>query len=64
VLFIVGLGLTINEGVFRKSERPSLLVLYGAMMGLPAFIQADAKRRAKKESESTGEIPVTKGEGS
>lgn len=56
ILFIVGLGLTVNEGLFQKTERPSLLVLYGAMMGLPAFLQADARRRTKKAE--TGEVPV------
>jgi hypothetical protein len=56
ILFIAGLGLTVNEGFFRRVERPSLLVLYGAMMGLPAFLKADANRRTKK----TGEVPVIK----
>lgn len=58
VLFTVGLGLTIHEGAIRSGpERPSLLVLYGAMMSLPAYLQADAKRRERKAD--TGEIPVT-----
>ncbi len=62
VLFVAGLLLTINEGVFKKAERPSLLILYAAMMGLPAFIQADVKRRAAKRDD-TGEIPKITKEG-
>lgn len=42
LLFGVGLMLTIHEAVLRNSEpRPSLLVLYAGMMGLPAVFQAD-----------------------
>lgn len=57
VLFVAGLLLTVNEGVFKKAERPSLLILYAAMMGLPAFLQADTKRRIRKSNDDTGEIP-------
>jgi len=58
LLFVVGLALTINEGLFRKAERPSLLILYGAMMSLPAYLQAATTRKAKKEdaATTTGEI--------
>ena len=46
VLFAFGLGLTINEAVFHNGpERPSLLVLYAGMMGLPAIIRYDEQRR-------------------
>lgn len=42
VLFAAGLGLTIYEAVIRHGEpRPSLLVVYVGMMGLPAVFQAD-----------------------
>lgn len=57
LLFVVGLALTINEGLFRKADRPSLLILYGAMMSLPAYIQVVEKKKAKKEDAlNTGEI--------
>lgn len=45
VLFLTGLGLTVHEAVIRAGpERPSLLVVYVGMMGLPAFLHADTKR--------------------
>lgn len=45
LLFLTGLGLTIFEAVMRDgAERPSLLILYAGMMGLPAFLRADEKR--------------------
>lgn len=46
VLFTAGLGLTVNEAVVRNgTERPSLLVLFAAMMGLPALLRYDESRR-------------------
>lgn len=42
MLFTVGLGLAVNEAVFRSGEpRTQLLILYAGMMGLPAVFQAD-----------------------
>ena len=44
-LFIAGLGLTINEALIRSGpERPSMLVLFAAMMGLPFILRADEKK--------------------
>jgi hypothetical protein len=41
VLFLTGLGLIFHEAVMRKGpERPTLIVLYGAMVGLPFILQA------------------------
>lgn len=45
VLFTAGLALTINEGLLRDGDRPSLLVLYAGMMGLPAIFRFDEQRR-------------------
>lgn len=44
-MFLTGLGLTIYEAVLRDAERPSLLILYMAMMGLPVVLGADILRR-------------------
>ena len=42
VLFAAGLGLTIHEAVLRDGpERPSFLVLYAGMMGLPAILRRE-----------------------
>lgn len=49
VLFCGGLGLLVYEVVFRSTERPALLVVLCGMMGLPAFLRLDEKRRNGKE---------------
>ncbi len=38
LLFVVGLILVIREAVFATADRPDLLILYAAMMGLPAYL--------------------------
>lgn len=44
-LFLVGLALIINEAAFRSGpERPSLLVLFAAMVGAPFILRADEIR--------------------
>lgn len=44
VLFLGGLGGVIHETVVSGVDRPSLLVMFAAMMGLPAFLGADRRR--------------------
>jgi hypothetical protein len=45
LLFLTGLALIVNEAVIRSGpERPTLLLLYAAMVGLPAFLRADSRR--------------------
>ena len=50
VLFTTGLALTINEAVFEKAERPTLLMLFAGMMGLPVFLRKDEKDPPDKPS--------------
>lgn len=55
ILFSTGLVLTINELVFRSGEqRQYVLVLLAGMMGLPAFLHFDEKRRNSNDDESKG----------
>jgi hypothetical protein len=55
LLFLTGLALIINEAVLRDgTERPTLLVLYAGMVGLPAFLRID-ERRASTPDEPTPE---------
>jgi hypothetical protein len=49
LLFGAGLLGVLHETLLTNAERPSLLVLFGGMMGLPAFLKADEKRKAKEE---------------
>lgn len=43
-LFVGGLLIILHETVFTSSERPTLLILAAAMMGLPAFFLKDERR--------------------
>ena len=45
VLFASGLLGVTHETFFSASERPFLLTVFGAMMGMPLFIRMDEKRR-------------------
>jgi len=47
-LFVTGLLGVLHETLVTPGERPSLLVLFAAMMGLPAFLRADEKREEKE----------------
>lgn len=47
VLFASGLAGVFYETVFDKADRPTLLLLFGAMMGLPAFLRSDEQVRSK-----------------
>jgi hypothetical protein len=44
LLFFAGLGGVAHELLLTNSERPTLLLLFGAMMGLPLFLRADEGR--------------------
>lgn len=44
ILFFGGLIGVVHETLFSEAERPSLLVLFGVMMGLPVFLRTDEKR--------------------
>lgn len=39
VLFLGGLTGVLHETIFTQAERPTLLILFAAMMGLPAFLR-------------------------
>lgn len=41
VLRLVGLAGILYETTQQKSDRPSLLILFGAMIGLPEFLKRD-----------------------
>lgn len=49
VLFFAGLSGVFHETVIAAAERPTLLLLFAAMMGLPAFLRTDEKLGAKTE---------------
>lgn len=41
ILFFGGLAGVFNETMLNTTERPTLLILFAAMMGLPAFLRND-----------------------
>lgn len=43
MLFIVGLLGVAHETLVNEADRPTLLLLFAAMIGLPAFISKDSK---------------------
>lgn len=44
VLFVCGLAGVFHETVVAQAERPSLLFVFAAMIGLPVFLRADEKK--------------------
>lgn len=44
ILFVAGLGGVLHETLFTSAERPTLLILFAAMMGLPVVMSADQRR--------------------
>jgi len=49
VLRIGGTIGILHEEFFSTTEKPTLIILYGAMIGLPAFLHLDAKRRGEED---------------
>lgn len=47
ILFVVGLAGIVYEAVVSGTDRPTLLILYAAMVGLPAFLRSDEKMSSK-----------------
>lgn len=48
-MFILGAGGFLHELFTNGAERPLLLALSGALMGLPFFLSADQKRAEHRE---------------
>lgn len=57
VLFVSGLLGIIYETVIEHGDRPTLLVLFGAMVGLPAFLKADESKSSKHDDPEPPEAP-------
>jgi hypothetical protein len=41
ILFLTGVGGVLHETLRTSAERPTLLILYASMMGLPVFLSRD-----------------------
>lgn len=51
ILFVAGLGGLVHEVLREGTERPTLLFMFAAMMGLPAFLQKDEKNKGKDKAD-------------
>ena len=49
VLLVFGLLGIAYEAVWRSTERPTLLLLYAAMIGLPLVMRADEERQKDRD---------------
>lgn len=47
ILFFAGLAGIFHQTVIASSPQESLLVLFAAMVGLPAFLRSDESRNGK-----------------
>lgn len=58
ILFGTGLAGIIYETLAQGGERPTLLILFGAMVGLPAFLRGDEKKiHPKDDDDAEDETP-------
>lgn len=54
VLFFAGLaGIAHETLIWDGPERPTLLLLFAAFLGLPVFLRTDERRRDRAEDEGT-----------
>jgi hypothetical protein len=56
ILFVVGVSGIIYETVVHGGENPTLLILFGAMCGLPVFLRSD-EMLARRAASPPEEVP-------
>lgn len=49
VLFVLGIVGIAHETLIAQTDRPTLLLLFAAMIGLPAFLHKDEKAQKKED---------------
>lgn len=49
IIFLVGLGGIVHETFLTTDDRPTLLILFAAMIGLPAFLRLDERSREEDD---------------
>jgi hypothetical protein len=57
ILFFGGLAGVFNETVLTHTERPTLLILFAAMMGLPAFLRTDDRNQSPPPPPQYPQLP-------
>ena len=54
VLFAGGFMGVLHQTIFEQVDRPSLLIIFGGMMGLPVFLRKDdTKKEVSGDSDAT-----------
>ena len=53
ILFGAGLAGIAREAIIESGERPTLLLLFAAMVGLPAFLRTDEARKPEPPAPPT-----------
>ena len=56
VLFVIGVLGIAHETLVADIERPTLLILFAGMVGLPAFLHKDELAQ-KKQDEEKSDVP-------
>lgn len=51
ILFAVGLAGIAYETLAQGGERPTLLLLFAGMVGLPAFLKGDERAQQRKDND-------------
>lgn len=59
VLFFGGLVGVAYETIVSQADRPTLLILFAAMMGLPLFLKADEKAIREKAASAVTAVEET-----
>jgi len=54
LLFVGGMAGVANEALIKEAERPTLLLLYAAMLGLPAFLRQDERSKRPDDDDRSG----------
>jgi hypothetical protein len=49
VIFVIGIVGILHEIFLSVTDRPYLIILFGAMIGLPAFLRIDERGRVDDE---------------
>jgi len=62
ILFIFGILGIVYETAFDNVDRPSLLVLFAAMVGLPAFLRSDERHKDDPEIEPPSKTAALRSE--
>lgn len=62
MLFAGGVAGVFHETVLTGTERPTLLILFAAMMGLPAFLRQDEKSSRSQGESHQPQKPLHKDE--